>query len=191
LTAASAPVAITIDRMRLLVTPRLVLEPVTLAVAEAVILGHRDQAERLVRARVPDKWPNRALVERAFTASLSDIRADPEKRLWGDRVIIARDGERRVVGSVVFHGRPDDNGIAEVAYGIEEESQGQGLATEATQACVEWALAQPMVRAVQATTFPWHQASLRVIEKVGMTPVGTREHEIMGEMLVFERRRPE
>jgi hypothetical protein len=31
--------------------------------------------------------------------------------------------------------------------------------------------------------------SLRVIGKVGMSRVGTRDHETMGEMVVFERRR--
>ena len=75
---------------------------------------------------------------RAFFASIDAIRADPERRLWGDSLCIARDGVRRVIGSVVFHGRPDD-GIAEVGYGIEEGSQRLGFATEATGACVEWA----------------------------------------------------
>ena len=98
------------------------------------------------------------------------------------------DGERRAVGSVVFHGRPVD-GVAEVAYGVEDGARGEGLATEATGACVEWALAEPGIVAVQATTVPWHTASLRVIEKLGMTRVGVREHETLGELLVFERRR--
>jgi RimJ/RimL family protein N-acetyltransferase len=130
-------------------------------------------------------------VERAFTASLEAIRAEPEVRLWGDRVLIVRGearGDARVVGSVVFHGRPDD-GVAEVAYGVEEASQGRGYATEAVAASVAWALAEHGVEAVQAATFAWHVPSLRVIGKVGMSRVGTREHETMGEMVVFERRR--
>jgi ribosomal-protein-alanine N-acetyltransferase len=170
-------------------TLRLVLEPFTLPLVEAVILGRRDTAQQLLDARLPETWPNRALVERAFCASIDAIRADPETRLWGDRLMIrpTPDGKRRVVGSVVFHGRPDD-GIAEVAYGVEDGSQGEGLATEATRACVEWALAEPGIVAVQATTVPWHTASLRVIAKLGMTRVGTRDHDILGEMYVFERR---
>ena len=42
---------------------------------------------------------------------------------------------------------------------------GQGYATEGTLACVEWALRQPGIRAVRATTFMWHRASVRVLEK--------------------------
>jgi RimJ/RimL family protein N-acetyltransferase len=104
-------------------------------------------------------------------------------------VILSDAGERRVVGSVVFHGRPGPDGIAEVAYGVEETSRSQGIATEATSACVRWALAQEGVVAVRATTFPWHLASLRVIQKMGMSKVGTREHELLGELHVFEARR--
>ncbi len=170
-------------------TGRLSLEPITLPLVEAVILGRRDLAERMVDAILPDTWPNRALVERAFCASLDAIRADPARRLWGDRLMIGRGprGERRVVGSVVFHGLPED-GVAEVAYGVEDGSQGEGFATEGTLACVEWALTQPGIVAVQATTVPWHTASLRVIAKLGMERVGVRDHEILGELLVFERR---
>jgi ribosomal-protein-alanine N-acetyltransferase len=86
---------------------------------------------------------------------------------------------------------PTGDGVAELAYGVEDGSQGRGYATEAVSACVAWALQQPGVRAVRATTFGWHRPSLRVIEKVGMTRVGLREHETMGELIVFEtRRRP-
>jgi RimJ/RimL family protein N-acetyltransferase len=162
----------------------------TVAMVEAVMLERKEDAERLIAARMPRRWPNRELVERAFTASLEAIRAHPEVRLWGDRVLIARgpEGEPRVIGSVVFHGRPDD-GIAEIAYGVEEASQGQGYATEAVAACLAWALQEAGIVAVQAATFAWHVPSLRVIGKVGMTPAGTRDHETLGEMLVFERRR--
>jgi RimJ/RimL family protein N-acetyltransferase len=176
--------------MTLLRTPRLTLEPVCLAMVEAVMAGRREDAERVAEARLPDAWPNRALIERAFTASLDEIRADPATRLWGDRLMIMTErDERRVVGSIVFHGRPGADGVAEVAYGVEESSRGQGIATEATSACVRWALAQEGVVAVRATTMPWHMASLRVIQKMGMTKVGTREHEMLGELLVFEARR--
>jgi RimJ/RimL family protein N-acetyltransferase len=176
--------------MTVLRTSRLSLEPITLPMVEAVMLGRREDAERVANARLPEAWPNRALIERAYTASLDEIRADPERRLWGDRLMIVTEpGDRKVVGSIVFHGRPGDDGIAEVAYGVEESSRSQGLATEATGACVKWALEQEGVVAVRATTHPWHLASLRVIQKIGMTQAGTREHELLGELLVFEARR--
>jgi [ribosomal protein S5]-alanine N-acetyltransferase len=170
-----------------LFTHRLELRPITLPIVEAVMAGDRHGAERHVGAPLPESWPGTSLIERAFVASLEAIRADPERRLWGDRVMITRETTPRVVGSVVFHGAPDDDGIVEVAYGVEQSSQGNGYATEATRACVEWALEQPDVAAVRATTPPWHMASRRVLEKVGFVIVGTREHELLGELLGFER----
>jgi RimJ/RimL family protein N-acetyltransferase len=170
-----------------MVTPRLILEPITLPVVEAAFRGDRIAIEQLFGAKVPEAWPGRALVERAFSASLDAIRADPAKRLWGDRLIILPGDERHLVGSVIFHGYPDD-GIAEIGYGVEERWQCKGYATEATRACVEWALAEPGIRGVTATTPPWHTASIRVLEKSGLARVGVEEHEMLGEVLRFSTR---
>jgi RimJ/RimL family protein N-acetyltransferase len=173
-----------------LVTPRLVLEAVTLAIVEATFRGDRSALEALVGAKIPAAWPGRALIERAFCASIDDVRADPDTRLWGDRLMIARDddGARIVVGSVIFHGRPPD-GEAEIGYGVEERWQRNGFGSEATSACVEWALREPGIHRVSATTPPWHLASIRVLEKSGFCCVGPEEHEMLGEVLRFERRK--
>lgn len=170
-------------------TPPVTLEPITLPMVEAVFAGDRAALEEHAKARIPEAWPGRMLVERAFSASLDRIREDPATRLWGDRlVVVLEEGVRLVVGSVIFHGRPPD-GIAEVGYGVEERWQCKGIATEATRACVEWALAQEGIRAVTATTPPWHTASIRVLEKSGLVRVGTEEHEVLGEVLRFTRHR--
>ena len=168
-------------------TERLILVPITLEMFEAVYVGDRARAELLANARLPAAWPGRALIERAFSADIHAIREDPPGRLWGDRLLITR-GEPRIVGSVIFHGRPE-GGVAEVGYGVELDSQGRGFATEGTRACVDWALDQHECNAVTATTFPWHKASLRVIAKLGMTQIGSREHDLLGELYVFEKRR--
>jgi ribosomal-protein-alanine N-acetyltransferase len=172
-----------------LLTPRLILEPMTLALVEAVFRADRDALEAIAGAKIPAAWPGRVLVERAFSASLEAIRADPETRLWGDRLMITREGnERLVIGSIVFHGKPDAAGVAEVGYGVEETWQGKGVASEGTRAAVEWALGQPGVLVVAATTPPWHAASIRVLEKSGLVRIGVEAHETLGEVLRFERR---
>jgi len=167
---------------------RLSLEPITIEMVEAVFSGDRGKLEAITGAKVPEAWPGRALVERAFSASLDAIRADPATRLWGDRLVITSGVERLMIGSVIFHGRPA-NGVAEVGYGVEETWQRKGIASEATRECVEWALSQDGIVAVTATTPPWHTASIRVLEKSGLVKIATEEHEILGEVLRFERRR--
>ncbi len=175
------------DTGETLTTERLVMVPMTLEIVEAMFLGRRDEAERAVGAALPETWPGRALVERAFRADLELIRKDPHNRLWGDRVMITKHN-RRVVGSVVFHGCPDEEGNVEVGYGVEQESQRLGFATEGTRAVVEWALLHPKVRTVRACTPSWHVASRRVLERAGLELVGSHDHDMMGELLEFERR---
>lgn len=170
-----------------LTTERLRLVPVTLDAIEAVLDHDKARAEAVVGAAFPDAWPNDDLVALGFPFSREALRAAPDIRLWGDSLVLLKD-EPRVVGSVVFHGHPSD-GVAEVAYSIEEASRCKGFAAEAVRACVDWALEDPSIEAVQATTFPWHVASLGVIRRLGMRQVGVRDHDTLGELLVFERRK--
>lgn len=177
--------------MKVLRTQRLELVPITLDLVEAVMADHCAEVERIAGARFPGRWPGRALIERAFSASMERIRADPSLRLWGDRLMIATTpaGERLIVGSVVFHGAPDDEGAVEIAYGVEPSSQGQGFGAEATCAMVEWALEQPGVRVVTASTFAWHAPSVKILRRAGLAHAGWRDHELLGEIELFERRR--
>jgi [ribosomal protein S5]-alanine N-acetyltransferase len=169
-------------------TKRLVMVPFSVDLVEAVLDGRRADAESILGAKMPTAWPGRALVERAFLARLEVIRAEPARRLWGHRVALSRDEPPRVLGSVVFHGGPDEHGTVEIAYGIEEESQRQGYGYEAVEVSVAWALDQPGVRAVRASTFTWHTASLRILEKLGFEQVGSRD-DLLGEMIEHERTR--
>ena len=63
--------------------------------------------------------------------------------------------------------------MAEIGYGILEEYQSQGYATEAVGAAANWALKQSNVTRVEAETEPDNRASQRVLEKCGFLPSGT------------------
>jgi RimJ/RimL family protein N-acetyltransferase len=171
--------------MPALVTDRLRLVPITLDAILAVIDHDKSRAEALVGAAFPASWPSDELLVSGFPYARDAIVADPETRLWGDSLVLL---ENRVIGSVVFHGHPSD-GVAEVGYAIQDAYRKNGFAVEATRACVDWALTQPGIAAVQATTFEWHLASLGVIRGIGMQQVATRDHDTLGSLLVFERRR--
>ncbi len=79
------------------------------------------------------------------------------------------------IGDLCFKGLNED-GSVEIGYGITEENQGKGYATEAVEAVIVWALAQPGVRQVEAETEQDNKKSQRVLEKCGFSPLG-----IMGE----------
>ena len=76
------------------------------------------------------------------------------------------------IGDLCFKGLRED-GIAEIGYGILEEHQGQGYATEAVQAACHWAFLHPDVRSLEAETDAENAASQRVLEKCGFRPNGT------------------
>lgn len=80
------------------------------------------------------------------------------------------------IGDLCFKGL-DENGIAEIGYGILGEFQGQGYATEAVKAALGWAFQHPKVTAIEAETEPHNIASQRVLEKCGFRPNGETGEE--------------
>ena len=80
--------------------------------------------------------------------------------------------DRTHIGDLCFKGL-GANGVVEIGYGILEEYQGNGYASEAVGAAVNWALQQSGVTRVEAETEPDNRASQRVLEKCGFFPTGT------------------
>ena len=75
------------------------------------------------------------------------------------------------IGDLCFKGLRED-GIAEIGYGILEEYQGQGYATEAVQAACKWAFGYAEVKSLEAETDAENAASQRVLEKCSFRPNG-------------------
>jgi [ribosomal protein S5]-alanine N-acetyltransferase len=72
-------------------------------------------------------------------------------------------------GLVGFKGFPDQDGDAEIGYGIDPEYQRQGYTTEAVQRMIAWAFEEPACLAVVARdTKKWNIASLRILARMGM-----------------------
>jgi ribosomal-protein-alanine N-acetyltransferase len=96
------------------------------------------------------------------------------------------DGHR--VGRCGFTGPPGSDGIVEIAYGVDAESQGRGYATEAAMGLVEFAQADPRVRIIRAHTRPEENASTHILTRCGFRHVGeSMDHEI-GVAWTWERR---
>lgn len=111
------------------------------------------------------------ILKEAYREMLRGSLDHPDQREWYAVWIIERkDGTN--VGSLCFKGLQDD-GSAEIGYGILTEYQGRGYATEAVNSAVSWALRQPGVTRVEAETEPDNKASQRVLEKCGFVPTGT------------------
>ena len=76
------------------------------------------------------------------------------------------------IGGIGFKGIADEAGNVEVGYGIDEEYQNQGYATEAVGAMVQWALSHDEVLCVQAQTEAENEISQKVLRKNGFVRNG-------------------
>ena len=77
-----------------------------------------------------------------------------------------------MIGDVGFMGPPDETGAVILGCAITEDARGQGYATEALSALLEWARAQsgPDLRARRHDAR--NLASQRLLERVGLRRVG-------------------
>ncbi|MFH8597360.1 MULTISPECIES: GNAT family N-acetyltransferase [Streptomyces] len=92
---------------------------------------------------------------------------------WG-LFTITRADDGTAVGSICFHGPPDDEGEVEIGYTLCPAARGEGWATEATRLLADWASGRPEVRTVRAVTEPANVPSQRVLERAGFVPSGDR-----------------
>ena len=86
-----------------------------------------------------------------------------------------------VVGSAGFLGVPRKDRSVELGFGIQPKRRNLGYASEAARALVGWALEQSCVERVFARCEPTNRASIRVLEKIGMSRRGTS-----GQMLLWQ-----
>ncbi|MBQ9414896.1 MAG: GNAT family N-acetyltransferase [Clostridia bacterium] len=75
------------------------------------------------------------------------------------------------IGDLCFKGLGPD-GAAEIGYGILEDYQGHGYATEAVAGAVAWAFSHQEVTRLEAETDPLNAASQRVLAKCGFQATG-------------------
>ena len=114
-------------------------------------------------------------MKKAYTEMLEGCLTHPDQWNWYAMWIIElKDGTH--IGDLCFKGL-EPNGAAEIGYGILEEYQRKGYATEAVKAAVKWAFQDPKVTAIEAETEPDNRASQRVLEKCGFVPNGKNGKE--------------
>ena len=117
-----------------------------------------------------------ASLKQAYTEMLDGCKADPENRLWYTAWEIMLKSDGTFIGDLCFKG-PQKNASVEIGYGLSEAYWGNGYATEAAQALIQWAFSQKNVYFVEAETEPDNAASRRVLEKLGFQPDGVGKED--------------
>lgn len=163
-------------------TARLTLLACSAQLARAAFRG-RLHLEALLGMKVHDDWPTPEI--RGFLPIYArQIEAAPGLLGWGIWLIV-QDADRQVIGDVGFKGRPDAHGTVDIGYGIVPAYRQQGYASEAAAGLRDWAFEQPDVQRVTADCWPHNTASARILEKLGMSRIGTSD----AGLLLWELRR--
>ncbi len=70
----------------------------------------------------------------------------------------------------------DDSGDWELGYRLKKAAWGQGIGTEVGQALMAWGWAQPQIQTIVAVYELENTASLNIMIKLGMKPMGERHY---------------
>ncbi|MFW6436583.1 MAG: GNAT family N-acetyltransferase [Halococcoides sp.] len=122
----------------------------------------------------PEIWPHLAV---AAPTSAEEQRDWIEELADSETIafLVTADGE--TVGMVTLKDPSPVWGIAELAYLIVPEAQGNGYATDATRRCCRYAFDDRRLHKIFANVFEGNRASITVLERIGFTHEGTfREH---------------
>jgi len=122
---------------------------------------------------------------------LAQVREDPGVRGWLGRsmVVTEADGSRHVVGSIGFHGPPEE-GKLEIGYRVDPRYRNRGFARESASAMYTWAHDKHGITTFVASVSPDNIASLNLIEEYGYVLLGEQIDDIDGLELVFETHWP-
>ena len=105
------------------------------------------------------------ILKTAYTEMLNGCIENPEQWEWyAIWMIELKDGTH--IGELCFKGL-DSDGVAEIGYGIIDQYQEHGYATEAVKAISSWAFQEPKVSAIEAEINDKNKASKKVLEKCG------------------------
>lgn len=147
-------------------TPRLLLRPFTEADTDALFALQSNR--HVLRYWDSPPWTERARAA-LFIASCRQI----EQEGTGARLVIERAADAAFLGWCGLVRWNPDYRSASMGYCLGEAAWGQGFATEAAAALLQWAFATLDLNRVQAETDTRNTASSRVLEKLRFVHEGT------------------
>ena len=156
-------------------TERLLLVPVTLEITQSLLKGNYDEIKKL-GIESDSMWP---------TSDTKDILPIINKTLELDREpsgfefwMIVKKDEKIIIGDIGFHGKPNSDGEVEIGFGFIEHERGKGYGYESLIGIMDWLTTKELVKVIKADCLINNNASIRLLEKVGMNEVHRNEEYI-------------
>lgn len=105
---------------------------------------------------------------------LEELKKDPHQLGWGSWFVINNE-TKQVIGDVGFKGMPTEHNTVEIGYGIIEEAQNRGFATEAVKGIIDWAFSTGKVEEIIAECLIDNEPSIKVLRKLGMKQTDSQD----------------
>lgn len=147
-------------------TQRLIIKPLTLKQFKLLLESFDKMEQALGLSSSGEVWPSD--VQEAMEGLYKEALKNPIDQIWYTSWQIILKSENKAIGSACFMRAPDEKGVVEIGYGINEAYQNRGYMTEAAAAICDWALKQEKVKTVTAETEKDNAASHKVLQKIGM-----------------------
>jgi RimJ/RimL family protein N-acetyltransferase len=172
-----------------------VFEPVI--VCERLDLHHISASDLVTLYEDPENFsiynkgdftnPHRVLIDghSPLRWRVPQVKANPEVNKWFVRWMVLRETSE-IVGSLSFHGAPDENGMLEIGLGVHEKFWRQGFGYEALMGMWLWAASQSSVLKFRYTVDPNNQASVGLVRKFGFAHVGLQIDDEDGPEDIYE-----
>jgi RimJ/RimL family protein N-acetyltransferase len=135
--------------------------------------GYRNPHRVLMDAPSPVRW------------RVPQVLDDASVNKWFFRWMVERDS-KVIVGSLSFHGPPDQQGMLEIGLSVHEKFQRKGYGREALIGMWMWASEQPGVKLFRYTVGPHNTASVELVRGMGFTYVGQQIDEEDGPEDIYE-----
>ena len=126
------------------------------------------------------RWsPEEPIEAGAFLRYSLDFETEEPRNHW--RFAVLRQADGSLLGSAELHIESHEHRRGTLGYLISPAAQGQGYATEAAQAVLDFGLGVGGLHRISATCDPENVGSSRVLEKIGMTREGLlRDYYLVG-----------
>jgi [ribosomal protein S5]-alanine N-acetyltransferase len=130
---------------------------------------------KVLGAEVTADWPPEHWEPHVYHFIEKQYEDEPRTRGWHRYVLLPKGRGWVLIGAVGAFLKLE--GDAEIGYSTIPSYQRQGYGSEAARALVDWLLTQKDVKSVSAQTYPSLPESIKVMERCGMTYVGSGEDE--------------
>jgi ribosomal-protein-alanine N-acetyltransferase len=157
-------------------SPRLELIAMSAGFLDSSFKGDLETASRLIGLDIPSDWLDAKWL---MEMRLIKMRENPALEPWLLRAVGLRE-TKTMIGFIGFHTLPGAEylnhyapGSVEFGYTVFPDYRGQGYASEAAQALMDWANREHNVTRFVVSISPSNEPSLRLAKKFGFRKVGT------------------